>query len=141
LTKTYMFSNSKIMYSLEQIENAHNQLKSGAGFHVYVKEIKNFGVISYDCFVSNGHTVFHGSDDFKIESPPLYETLNIAGQANHEQFSADLKAHQLGQTDYLTFCADCAKSGIVKWTVDTIKMTCTYYDYEQNNILEEKIPE
>ncbi len=136
-----MHSNSKIMFTLEQIENAHSKMKSGADFHVYIKELKNLGVISYDCFVSNGHTGFYGSDDFNVESPALYETLNIARQANHEQFSADLKAHQLGKTDYLTFCADCAKSGISKWTVDTIKMTCTYYDNEQNNILEEKIPE
>jgi len=129
------------MFTLEQIENAHSKLKSGADFHVYIKEIKNFGVKSYDCFVFNGHTEFYGSHDFKISSPAVYETLNIAGHANHEQFSADLKAHQLGKTDYMTFCADCAKSGIAKWTVDTAKMTCTYYDSEQNNILEEKIPQ
>lgn len=129
------------MFTLEQIENAHSKLKSGADFPDYIREIKNLGVTGYECLVSNGHTEFYGSDNHKISSPVLHETLNIAGHANHEQFIADLKSHQQGKTDYMTFCSDCAKSGIEKWTVDLAKMTCTYYDLEQNNILEEKIPE
>jgi uncharacterized protein YbcV (DUF1398 family) len=46
----------------------------------------------------------------------------------------------LGKTDYLTFCNDCAKSGIEKWIVRLEEMTCTYYDKAGNDILVEKIP-
>ncbi|BAV07968.1 DUF1398 family protein [Filimonas lacunae] len=61
-------------------------------------------------------------------SPAKYTTLTIAGTANIPQFTADLKAHQQGHTNYPTFCADCAKSGIEKWIIDMQAMTCTYYD-------------
>jgi uncharacterized protein YbcV (DUF1398 family) len=40
----------------------------------------------------------------------------------------------------MTFCSDCAKSGIEKWIVCMEKMTCTYFDKAGNEMLEEMIP-
>ncbi len=51
-----------------------------------------------------------------------------------------LKFHQQGQTDYMTFCNDCAKTGVEMWMVDTKELTCTYYDISGKKMLEEKIP-
>jgi uncharacterized protein YbcV (DUF1398 family) len=51
-----------------------------------------------------------------------------------------LKAQQNGQTDYPTFCSDCAKLGIEKWKVRMEEMTCTYYDKSGKEILVEEIP-
>ena len=64
----------------------------------------------------------------------LLDTSNI------EQFKQQLKAHQQGETDYLTFCNNAAESGVEKWKVDTDKMTCIYYDKSGNKMLQEKIP-
>ena len=71
---------------------------------------------------------------------PNLAELTIAGTANTEQFKVDLKEHQQGKTDYLTFIAMCAAFGIEKWAVCMDKMTCTYYDTVGNEILVEKIP-
>lgn len=128
------------MFTLEQIKDAHAKVKSGADFPNYIKELKSFGVIKYETSVEDGDTVFFGENEFRISSNPKYDELEIADDSNPEQFKSDLKAHQRGDTDYKTFCDDCAKSGIEKWIVDVEKMTCTYYDKDGNEILVETIP-
>ncbi len=127
------------MFTLEQIKTAHSKMKSGADFPAYIKDIKHLGVTGYETYVSDGHTDYHGID-FKSSTPAKYNTLLIPEVSNAEQFKIDLKAHQRGQTNYPTFCSDCAKSGVEKWTVDTSKMTCTYYDKSGNEMLVENIP-
>lgn len=129
------------MFTLEQIKHAHNKVKSGADFPAYIKEIKALGVTSYETFVADGHTRYYGNNHFKISTPVKYDAKSIAETSNATQFKSDLKAHQQGKTDYPTFCADCAKSGIEKWTVNMEKMTCTYYDKAGTEILEEQIPQ
>jgi uncharacterized protein YbcV (DUF1398 family) len=129
------------MFTIDQIREAHARVKSGADFPAYIQEIKKLGVHYYDVFVSDGHADYYGANDYKISGPVKYDDLKIAETANPEQFIADLKAHQLGKTDYPTFCYDCAKSGIEKWTVCLIEMVCTYYDKSENEILIEQIPQ
>lgn len=129
------------MFTLEEIKDAHSKVKSGADFPAYIKEIKALGVLGYETYVSDGHTKYFGMDDFEIATPPKYETLEIAEQSDAEQFKADLKTHQQGGTDYMTFCKDCAKSGILKWVVDMAGKSCTYYDVSGEIALVEVIPE
>ncbi len=71
----------------------------------------------------------------------IQHELNIANKCNIGQFKADIKAHQQGQTDYLTFIGISAKLGIEKWAVCMDKMTFTYFDKAGNEILGEKIPQ
>lgn len=128
------------MFTTEQIKAAHNKLKSGADFPSYIREIKQLGVTGYEVFVTDGSTTYSGENNYKTSVPAKYEKMPIAKKTDSTQFIADLKAHQQGKTDYLTFCADCAKSGIEKWVVSLDKMTCTYYDIAGNQILTEDIP-
>lgn len=128
------------MFSIEDIQNVHSKIKSGADFPQYIHDLKALGVIQYETFVSDGHTVYFGENIFKVSSASKYEPLEIAESSNLEQFKSDLKSHQQGNTDYSTFCRDCAKSGIEKWVVDIHQMTCTYFDQDGNEILEEIIP-
>lgn len=128
------------MFTLEQIQTAHSKVKSGADFPRYIKEIKQLGVSNYETFVSDGHTDYYGENDYKASTVAKYETFAIGEKSNAEQFKMDLKAHQQGKTDYLTFCSDCAKSGVEKWAVRMDKMTCTYYDKADNEILMENVP-
>lgn len=128
------------MFTLEQIKEAHSQVKSGSDFPAYVRKIKILGVTYYETYVSDGHTDYYGTDGYKITSLPKYDVLNIAERANDIQFKKDLKGHQEGKTDYFMFCDDASKSGIEKWTVCAEEMTCTYYDKAANKILVEKIP-
>ncbi len=128
------------MFTVEQIKAAHSKVKSGADFPIYIKEIKQFGVTSYETFVSDGHTDYFGGNNFKTTSPAKYATLTISETPNIEQFKVDLKEHQQGKTDFLTFIAMCATFGIEKWTVCMDRMTCTYFDKSGNEVLVEEIP-
>ena len=128
------------MFTINEIKVAHSKVKSGADFPTYIKEIKALGVISYDAYVSDGHVDYFGTDDHTATAPAKYDPLLVAVNADADQFKADLKSHQQGQTDYPSFCNDCAKSGIEKWKVDLDQMTCTYYDAGGKEVLIEQIP-
>ncbi len=128
------------MFTLEQIQEAHSHVKSGVDFPAYVQDIIKLGVRSYDIYVTDGHAEYVGLNDYRIQSEPKYEALNISNVSNTEQFKDDLEAHQCGETDYMTFCKHAAQTGVVKWTVDTDTMTCTYYDENENKMIEEIIP-
>lgn len=129
------------MFTIQQIQTAHSKVKSGADFPSYIQELKKIGLTSYEVFVADGHSNYFGAADFKISSAGKYEAFEVADTSNKIQFAADLKAHQNGKTDYLTFCSDAAKSGVEKWVVDVNAMTCIYYDKAGVEILAEVIPE
>ena len=129
------------MFTVEQIEQAHEKVKSGADFPKYIQNIKQMGVTAFEIWVADSHTDYFGNDDYKISSQPQYKDLVIENGSNNEKFSYYLKIHQQGETDYFTFCKHCAETGIEKWFVCLDKMTCTYYDKAGTEILVEKIPQ
>jgi uncharacterized protein YbcV (DUF1398 family) len=129
------------MFTVAQIKQAHSQVKSGADFPAYIREIKALGVTHYESFVTDGHIDYHGANDHLTKVPPKYAPLAVADSLDKDQLKADVKAHQQGKTDYPTFCKACAKSGIEKWVVNVAKMTCTYHDKAGNEILVEEIPQ
>lgn len=128
------------MFTVEQIKAAHSKVKSGADFPNYVQDLIKLGVTYYETYVSDGHTVYSGKEGYETSSAAKYASLSIAQQSDAGQFKIDLKAHQKGQTDYATFCNDCAKSGVEKWAVSMAKMTCTYFDTSGNEVLVEVVP-
>jgi uncharacterized protein YbcV (DUF1398 family) len=138
-TNRLTIKNQEKMFTVEQIKSAHSKVKSGADFPAYIWEIKQLGVSYYETFVSDGHTDYYGANNYKTTSPAKYAELTISNECNTEQFKADLKEHQQGRTDYLTFIKMAAKFGVEKWEVCMEKMTCTYYDKAGNEILVEQI--
>lgn len=128
------------MFTLDQIKAAHSKVKSGADFPKYIQDLIGLGVEAYSTYVIDGHAEYFGKDGYQIKSDAKYAVLNISEKSDSETFISRLKAHQQGQSDYMTFCNDSAKAGVEKWIVDTQKMTCTYYDKLGNMMLEEKIP-
>ncbi len=128
------------MFTIAQIHEAHDKVKSGADFPKYIQEIKNLGVIGFETFVVDSHTEYYGKDNFKTQSEAVYENLEINAISNKAEFVERLKIHQRGETDYFTFCNDCAETGIEKWIVSLVEMTCIYYDIDGNEILVEQIP-
>lgn len=129
------------MFTIDQIKQAHSKVKSGADFPEYIREIKQLGVSAYETFVTDGHTIFLGNPDYSISTEIKYSNLSIVANSNAEQFIINIKAHQRGETDYPTFCAHCAESGIEKWVVNIKEMTCTYFDLEGKKVLIEQIPQ
>lgn len=128
------------MFTLDQIKAANSKVKSGADFPAYIRDLKQLGVVEYETFVKDGHTNYLGKNGYKVLSLARYAALTIVSVSQAEQFKADLKAHQQGKTDYATFCADCAKSGVEKWIVDLTNMTCTYFDQTEKLVLVEQVP-
>lgn len=128
------------MFTVSQIEDAHSKVKSGADFPRYIQEIKEMGVLGFETWVKDSHTEYYGANEYRTSSTAQYENLEISTDINKEQFVKQLKAHQQGQTDYYTFCKDCAENGIEKWVVDLDQMTCIYYDKAGEEILLEQIP-
>lgn len=129
------------MFTVEQIKAAHSKVKSGADFPAYIKEIKQLGVTHYECYVTDGHIDYYGTNNYTATVPAKYDALNVADKANIEQFKTELKEHQQGKTDYLTFINSCATLGIIKWEVNMEKMSCIYFDKAGNEILVEQIPQ
>ena len=128
------------MFTIKQIEEAHSKVKSGADFPIYIQEIKKLGVTAFTTYVTDSHTVYFGTDEFKIQSAPKYKNLQISDRSDRELFTHCLKIHQQGETDYYTFCKHCAETGIENWEVSLQAMTCTYFDKAGNKMLTETIP-
>jgi len=128
------------MLTIKKINAAHSKVKSGSDFPNYVQDLIGLGVVSYQTFVADGHTLYFGKDNIEVQSNPKYASLIVSDLSDKVKFINDLKSHQKGFTNYPTFCSDCARSGVEKWTVDTISMACTYYDKTGNEMLVENIP-
>ena len=128
------------MFTLEQIKTAHSKVKSGADFPKYIQELITLGVEAYSTYVTDGHSEYFGIDYHNIKSDAKYSVLHVSENSNKDTFINCLKTHQQGQTDYMTFCNDCAKTGVKMWMVDTKEMNCIYYDKSGKKMLEEKIP-
>lgn len=128
------------MFTVEQIEQAHQKVKSGADFPKYIQEIKQLGVAGFETWVKDSHTEYFGANSYQTQSNPQYDELTIAEKSDKTKFVDYLKKHQRGETNYYAFCTHCAETGIEKWIVDLEKLTCTYYDKVGNEILVEQIP-
>jgi len=128
------------MFTIDQINEAHAKVKSGADFPNYIQDLIKLGVTGFETFVTDGHTVYFGEDGIKIQSDANHAVIKLADESDKDQFQEDLKDHQQGKTSYQTFCLDCAWSGVEKWVVDMAKMTCVYFDKSGNEMLSEAIP-
>ena len=127
------------MFTLKAIEEAHSRVKTGADFPEFIKELKALGIIMFDTMVTDSVTVYFGLNNFVLQSAPKYESLKISSHLDKSIFTKQLKLHQQGATDYFTFCEDCAQNGILKWRMNLIDHTCTYFDVDENVVLVEHI--
>lgn len=128
------------MFTLEQIKQAHDKVQTGADFSNYIQDLISLGVKGYNTNVNDGRVAYYGANDYEVSTDKKYDEFKIASTANKERFIEFLVMHQGGQTDYFTFCQQAAQSGIAKWRVDIIEMTCTYFTAQNDAILIEKIP-
>ncbi|MGN6491406.1 MAG: DUF1398 domain-containing protein [Agriterribacter sp.] len=128
------------MFTIEQIKASHALVKSGADFPSHIQRLIAMGVTGYENYVANGSTRFKGKNDYTTQASAKYAAQSIAEKPDIKGLKEALSIHQQGQTDYLTFCRQAAEAGVEKWVVDTIKMTCIYYDKKGNEMVKEVIP-
>ncbi|WP_232373224.1 DUF1398 domain-containing protein [Pinibacter aurantiacus] len=129
-----------MMFTIDQIKQAHSKVKSGADFPAYVQDIKSLGVRSYEHYVSDGHIEYKGENNFSVSADAKWQPMPIADEGSADALKHALKIHQQGQTDYMTFCKQSAEAGVNVWIVDVVKMTCIYYDKAGNEMVVEAIP-
>ena len=65
------------MFTLQQIQDAHAKVQSGADFPRYIQDLKDLWVRSYTIFVSDGHAEYQWTDNSTITSPAIYQLLTI----------------------------------------------------------------
>ncbi|HVU53579.1 MAG TPA: DUF1398 family protein [Puia sp.] len=128
------------MFTIEQIKAAHSKVKSGTDFPNYIQDLMKLGVMGYETYVIDGHSLYFGRGGYTIGSEAKYPSLTVADTSEADAFVKGLKAHQHGQTDYPSFCRMSAGQGVEKWVVDIEKMTCTYFDKAGREMLVEQIP-
>jgi uncharacterized protein YbcV (DUF1398 family) len=127
------------MFTMEQINEIHDQLGRAESLAQYVKALNAIGVETYDSYITDGHSEYFGNSGQKVTSPPAHEVLTIADASDREQFLKHLNLHNEGKTSYVEMSQGLADSGIEKWTVDTKNMTMTFYDKVGNEMLIESI--
>lgn len=127
--------------TINDIKAEHQKVNNGADFPAYIRAIKKLGVSHYTVSVEDGNTEYFDGEGKSEHTGSKYATLTISKNLNPNGFKERLKLHQQGGTDYVTFCSDCANTGIEGWKMNLNTMTCTYFDTKGNDILVEQIPE
>jgi uncharacterized protein YbcV (DUF1398 family) len=127
------------MFTIEQINDLHDRVGTMETFPQYVRALKSAGVETYDSYLVDGHSEYFGRDGYAVKSPALHEKLTVADTSNREEFLEHLNLHNQHKTTYLEMSRGLAESGIEKWTVDTNRMTMTFYDKAGNEMLVEAI--
>ena len=127
------------MFTLEQINELHNQLGTAESLAQYVKALNALGIETYDSYLMDGHSEYFGKSGQRVISPAVHEMLTIADISSKEQFLTHLNLHSQGKTSYLEMSKGLADSGIEKWTVDTKNMTMTFYDKLKAEVFAESI--
>lgn len=72
------------MFTVEQIEQAHEKVKSGADFPKYIQEIKALEVIAFETWVTDSYTDYFGLDNYQTKSNLKYNTLTISEVTDKE---------------------------------------------------------
>jgi len=127
------------MFTIEQINELHARLGNARTLPEYVRALKALGVERCDSYLADGHSEYYGQGGHRVVSPPAHEVLAVAETGQRETFLQHLRRHELRQTTYLEMSRGLAQSGIEKWTVDTGRMTMTFYDKAGREMLVEQI--
>jgi uncharacterized protein YbcV (DUF1398 family) len=116
------------VFTIEQVKDLHARLGSAKTLSEYVRALKALGVERYDSYLVDGHSEYFGLDGHRVVSPPVHEVLPVAKTGQRETFLQHLRRHEQRQTTYLEMSRGLAQCGIEKRTVDTGRMTMTFYD-------------
>jgi len=127
------------MFTLEQIDALHSRLGRARTLFEYVGALAALGVEKYDSYLADGHSEYFGEGGEKVVSPAVHDNLPIAEVSHRDGLLKHLHLHERGETTYLELSSGLAGSGVEKWTVETAKMTMTFYDQAGRDLLTEAI--
>jgi uncharacterized protein YbcV (DUF1398 family) len=116
------------MFTLAEVKQARVAMKNNANFVAYIKDIFNLGVVSYNTYVTDGHTDYLGKDKYGVATEPNHDFLKINNTSDISRLTRLLKLYNGKMENSIEFFRNCADAGVKKWTVNTVAMTCTYFD-------------
>lgn len=90
---------------------------SGNDFPSLVKAYIALGIVTYAINIQTGQATYVTKDGQKCDLP-AYQVENVKSKSDPSQFLEKLRNHQAKETDFPTFCQDCATNGICRWVVD-----------------------
>lgn len=125
-------------FTLESIKKLHEKF-TGVDFPILINEFKKIGMIENEFNLDNGTITYKHINGTKLENKTNM-TVTISVKSSKENAKEVLVNHQLGKTDFPTFCQQIAQAGVCKWIINTTDLTCSYYDLSNNPIIIEKIP-
>ncbi|WP_156309287.1 DUF1398 domain-containing protein [Sphingobacterium endophyticum] len=126
------------MFTIREIEEAHQKVKTGADFPRYILEIKEIGVEGFEFQVQDGREIYFGKEG-SASSDAKYPVLKILERVSFDVFKEELIRHQEGKTNFDEFVKMCAETGIAYWKVNLELNTCIYYDLGHHEVLKEII--
>ena len=127
------------MFTLEQVNAIHDELGKSNSLLEYANALRKIGVMSYDSYVSDGHTKYYGKDGHVVETPANNKEYMVTQAYNDELFRRTLKRAEKGKIGYEDMSKELAKAGVDKWTMDTDKHTFTYSDAQGRAVLVEQL--
>lgn len=126
-------------FSLEKIQEAHGKF-TGVDFPKLIQAFKNMGMLTNTYNLQSGQVTYTHTKGEKIHVQANAVDLAINPTSSTEGAKDVLKRHQAGETDFVTFCREIAGAGVYKWVSNMDEMTCSYYDLNENIVIDEAIP-
>lgn len=125
-------------FTLESICEAH-KLYTGPEFPKLIREFKAMGMVTNIYNLETGVVSYLNKTGDSIEDKGIQVT-EIGLHSDYAAALTALKRNQRGESDFTAFCNEIAAAGIYKWVSDLEKMTCSYYDKQENAVIMENIP-
>jgi uncharacterized protein YbcV (DUF1398 family) len=117
-----------VVFTMAQIDDLHTRLGRADSLGDYLRGLAAIGVVRFESFVDDGHSVFLGTDGHRVVSPAHHERLAIAEVGDRGALLEHLRRHSEGETSYVEMSEGLAAAGVEKWGADTTAMTMTYRD-------------
>ncbi|MDF2942629.1 MAG: Phage envelope protein [Herbinix sp.] len=126
-------------FTLQAIHEAHKKY-TGPDFPKLIREFRLMGMVTNTYDLRTGQILYVNKNGDQIESQSSPVNVKIGDFSCQETALAALKRNQIGESDFATFCNEIAQAGVYKWISDLEKMTCSYYDLQENAVIVETIP-
>jgi uncharacterized protein YbcV (DUF1398 family) len=127
------------MFTIEQITDIHDRLGNSDTLGPYLRALREIGVETYDSYITDGHSEYHGADGQTLVGPAFHERFAIAETCDRQQFLETMREVEQGGLGYVEMSKALADNGVEKWTFDTGKLTITYLDRAGNVLLAENV--
>ncbi|MEB7385091.1 DUF1398 family protein [Staphylococcus xylosus] len=127
-------------FSLSAIQQAHQQY-TGVNFPKLFQTFEAMGITINTVDIQNGTTVYTHQSGEQIIDKGVKSTVPISHHTDKEQLQESLKQHQIGETDFPSFCDEMAQGGIYKWHISIDAGTCAYVNLKNEIVIVERIPQ